>query len=159
MKLTYEEKAALLDGADVWHTKAFKDFPSIMMADGPHGLRKQLESTDTTGISGSVKSTCFPTASLTACSFDRNLIARMAKLIALEAQTNQVNIILGPGINIKRSPLCGRNFEENLEHPLSDPWNLKELEHPSNIFSATTKKNIDSPQTVLLMNARCVRFI
>ncbi|OHE41237.1 MAG: hypothetical protein A2102_04565 [Tenericutes bacterium GWF2_38_8] len=117
MKLTYEEKAALLDGADVWHTKAFKDFPSIMMADGPHGLRKQLESTDTTGISGSVKSTCFPTASLTACSFDRNLIARMAKLIALEAQTNQVNIILGPGINIKRSPLCGRNFEYFSEDP------------------------------------------
>jgi len=117
MKLTYEEKAALLDGADVWHTKAFKDFPSIMMADGPHGLRKQLESTDTTGISGSVKSTCFPTASLTACSFDRNLIAKMAKLIALEAQTNQVNIILGPGINIKRSPLCGRNFEYFSEDP------------------------------------------
>jgi len=117
MTLTYEEKAALLDGADVWHTKAFKDLPSIMMADGPHGLRKQLESTDTTGISGSVKSTCFPTASLTACSFDRNLIARMAKLIALEAQTNQVNIILGPGINIKRSPLCGRNFEYFSEDP------------------------------------------
>jgi beta-glucosidase len=117
MNLTYEEKAALLDGADVWHTKAFKDLPSIMMADGPHGLRKQLEFTDTTGISGSVKSTCFPTASLTACSFDRNLIARMAKLIALEAQTNQVNIILGPGINIKRSPLCGRNFEYFSEDP------------------------------------------
>jgi beta-glucosidase len=117
MTLTYEEKAALLDGADVWHTKAFKDLPSIMMADGPHGLRKQLESTDTTGIGGSVKSTCFPTASLTACSFDRNLIARMAKLIALEAQTNQVNIILGPGINIKRSPLCGRNFEYFSEDP------------------------------------------
>jgi beta-glucosidase len=117
MKLTYEEKAALLDGADVWHTKAFGDLSAIMMADGPHGLRKQLESTDTTGISGSVKSTCFPTASLTACSFDRLLIARMAKLISIEAQTNQVNIILGPGINIKRSPLCGRNFEYFSEDP------------------------------------------
>jgi len=117
MKLTYQEKVALLDGKDVWHTKSFKDLPAIMMADGPHGLRKQLESTDTTGISGSVKSTCFPTASLTACSFDRNLIAHMARLIALEAQTNQVNIILGPGINIKRSPLCGRNFEYFSEDP------------------------------------------
>ncbi|MBN2299979.1 MAG: glycoside hydrolase family 3 C-terminal domain-containing protein [Acholeplasmataceae bacterium] len=117
MKLTFEEKVALLDGADVWHTKVFEGLPSIMMTDGPHGLRKQVESTDALGISGSVKATAFPTASLTACSFDRELIATMAELIAIEAKANEVNMVLGPGINMKRSPLCGRNFEYFSEDP------------------------------------------
>jgi len=117
VKLTFEEKVALLDGKDVWHTKVFEGVPSIMMADGPHGIRKQLESTDTLGISGSVKATAFPTASLTACSFDRDLIAKMGELLAIEAKANEVNMILGPGINMKRSPLCGRNFEYFSEDP------------------------------------------
>lgn len=117
MKLAIEDKVALLDGQDVWHTKSLKGIPSIMMADGPHGLRKQVESTDNLGLKGSILATAFPTASLTACSFDRDLIAKMAKLIAKEAQANKVNIVLGPGINIKRSPLCGRNFEYFSEDP------------------------------------------
>jgi len=117
VKLTFEEKVALLDGSDVWHTKVFEGVPSIMMADGPHGIRKQLESTDTLGLSGSVKATAFPTASLTACSFDRDLIAKMGKALATEAKANEVNMILGPGINMKRSPLCGRNFEYFSEDP------------------------------------------
>ncbi len=117
MKLTFEEKVALLDGKDVWHTKVFEGVPSIMMTDGPHGIRKQLESMDTIGISGSVKATAFPTASLTACSFDRELIAKMGELLAIEAKTNEVNMILGPGINMKRTPLCGRNFEYYSEDP------------------------------------------
>ena len=117
MKLTIEEKIDLLDGLDVWHTKPVGGLPSLMMADGPHGLRKQYESTDNLGVMGSVPATCFPTASLVACSFDRNLLAKMGKLIATEARAQQVNIVLGPGINIKRSPLCGRNFEYFSEDP------------------------------------------
>ncbi len=117
MKLTFEDKVALLDGSDVWHTKVFEGLPSIMITDGPHGLRKQIESNDTIGISGSVEATAFPTASLTACSFDRELIATMAELIAIEAKANEVNMVLGPGINMKRSPLCGRNFEYLSEDP------------------------------------------
>jgi len=117
VKLTFEDKVALLDGKDVWHTKVFEGVPSIMMTDGPHGIRKQIESTDNLGISGSVKATAFPTASLTACSFDRELVAKMGKLLAIEAKSNEVNMILGPGINMKRSPLCGRNFEYYSEDP------------------------------------------
>jgi beta-glucosidase len=117
MKLTLEEKVQLLDGLDVWHTKPIQGLPSIMMADGPHGLRKQYESTDNLGVKGSIPSTCFPSASLTACSFDKSLLKHMGKLMAKEAKSNQVNIILGPGVNMKRSPLCGRNFEYFSEDP------------------------------------------
>lgn len=117
MKLTFEDKVALLDGKDVWHTKVFEGLPSIMMTDGPHGLRKQIESTDTIGIKGSVKATAFPPACLLSCSFDRELVKSMAEMIATEAKANEVNMVLGPGINIKRSPLCGRNFEYFSEDP------------------------------------------
>lgn len=117
MKLTLEEKVQLLDGLDVWHTKPVGGLPSIMMADGPHGLRKQYASDDNLGAKGSMPSTCFPTASLTACSFDKELLAHMGKLMAIEAKEKQVQIILGPGINMKRSPLCGRNFEYFSEDP------------------------------------------
>ncbi len=117
MKLTLEEKVALLDGQDVWHTKPLGGLPSLMMADGPHGLRKQYESKDNLGVQGSMPATCFPTASLTACSFDKKLLARMGKLMALEAKEKKVQVILGPGINMKRSPLCGRNFEYFSEDP------------------------------------------
>lgn len=117
MKLTIEEKIDLLDGLDVWHTKPVGGLQSIMMADGPHGLRKQYESTDNLGVMGSIPATCFPTASLTACSFDKNLLKMMGTLIAKEARAQQVHIVLGPGINMKRSPLCGRNFEYFSEDP------------------------------------------
>jgi len=117
MKLSTEEKIKLLDGLDVWHTKPVNGLPSIMMADGPHGLRKQYESKDNLGVMGSIPATCFPTASLTACSFDRQLMQDLGKLLAIEAKANQVNILLGPAINMKRSPLCGRNFEYFSEDP------------------------------------------
>lgn len=117
MKLTTEEKVALLDGLDVWNTKPVNGLPSIMMADGPHGLRKQYEPKDNLGVMGSIPSTCFPTASLTACSFDRKIMRDLGKLLATEAKANQVNILLGPAINMKRSPLCGRNFEYFSEDP------------------------------------------
>ncbi len=117
MKLSLEEKAQLLDGLDVWHTKPIGGLPLLMMADGPHGLRKQIESTDNLGAKGSFPATCFPTASLLACSFDKELLKSMGEAMAQEAKALGVNVILGPGINMKRSPLCGRNFEYFSEDP------------------------------------------
>jgi beta-glucosidase len=117
LKLTFEEQARLLDGLDVWRTKPLGDLPSLMMADGPHGLRKQYEFTDNLGAKGSVPATCFPTASLLACSFDRQRLNELGKRLAIEAKANQVHVVLGPGINMKRTPLCGRNFEYFSEDP------------------------------------------
>ena len=117
MTLHKGDKIKLLDGKDVWHTKPIGDLPSLLMTDGPHGLRKQVNVEDHLGKSGSVKATAFPTASLSASSFDRMLIADMAKAIAIEAKANQVHMVLGPAMNIKRSPLCGRNFEYFSEDP------------------------------------------
>lgn len=117
MKL--EDKIKLCSGLDFWHTKAMDKYniESIMMADGPHGLRKQEVANDMLGINRSVEATCFPTAAISACSFDVDLIGEMSNAIALEAKANNVNVVLGPGINIKRNPLCGRNFEYFSEDP------------------------------------------
>lgn len=115
--MTLEEKAALCSGADFWHTKAIErlDIPQIMMSDGPHGLRKCIDDPDTPN--NSIKAVCFPTASALACSFDRELIGEMGKALGEQCQAEDVSIILGPGCNIKRSPLCGRNFEYFSEDP------------------------------------------
>ena len=117
MKLSFDEQIKILDGQDVWHTKSFDDVPSVLMTDGPHGVRKQIDDQDTTGKNGSVIATCFPTASLTACSFDRNLMKKLGASIAKECKHYGVQMILGPGINIKRTPLGGRNFEYYSEDP------------------------------------------
>ena len=117
MKLNLEQKIELLDGLDVWHTKPLEGLPSCMMADGPHGIRKQRIHTDNLGSQGSYPATCYPTASLLACSFDRNLLKDVGYHIAKEAKAQQVNVVLGPGINMKRTPLCGRNFEYFSEDP------------------------------------------
>ena len=118
--LTLEEKIALCSGADFWHTKAMseKGIPAAMMCDGPHGLRVQDEQSDMLGINDSIPATCFPTASLTACSFDTDLMERMGAAIGREALMRGVGMVLGPGANIKRNPLCGRNFEYFSEDPL-----------------------------------------
>ncbi|NLG82761.1 MAG: glycosyl hydrolase [Bacilli bacterium] len=118
-RLTLEEKVSLLSGKNVWETQDIErlGIPSIMMADGPHGLRKQYDKQDNLGINDSVPATCFPTASLVACSFDRDLVKKMGEALAEECSENDVDILLGPGINIKRSPLCGRNFEYFSEDP------------------------------------------
>ena len=118
-QMTLDDKVALCSGADFFRTKAFKKYgiPSIGMVDGPHGLRKQEAAADRLGINKSVPSTCFPTASLTACSWDRDLLYEMGAAIAEEALQEQVSIVLGPGVNIKRNPLCGRNFEYFSEDP------------------------------------------
>ncbi len=115
--MTFVEKAKLLEGLNVWQTKAYDSLPSITMSDGPHGIRKQYDLDDTMGTKGSIASTCYPAESLLACSFDPELIKKAATLIGKEARYFGVNIVLGPGINIKRSPLGGRNFEYFSEDP------------------------------------------
>lgn len=118
-KMTLAEKIALCSGADFWHTKAFAQhgIPALMMADGPHGLRKQEDAADMLGINKSIPATCFPTAVSTACSWDEALLGEIGEAIAREAALHGVGVILGPGANIKRNPLCGRNFEYFSEDP------------------------------------------
>ncbi len=118
-QMTLAEKIALCSGADTFRTKAFDRYgiPSIAMADGPHGLRKQVATADHLGINASVPATAFPTASLTACSWDRDLLHELGAAIGEEALQEDIAIVLGPGANIKRNPLCGRNFEYFSEDP------------------------------------------
>lgn len=117
--MTLEEKAGLCSGRDFWYLKGIErlGLKPIMVTDGPHGLRKQLASADHLGISESVPATSFPTASATACSFDRSLLRRMGEALGEKCVSEEVAVILGPGVNIKRSPLCGRNFEYFSEDP------------------------------------------
>jgi beta-glucosidase len=119
-ELTLEEKASLCLGSDFWHTAPVErlGIPAIMVSDGPHGLRKQPGEADHVGISGSVPATCFPTACALASSWDPELVGRVGEALGREARAQGVAVVLGPGINIKRSPLCGRNFEYFSEDPL-----------------------------------------
>ena len=118
-QMTLEEKAGLCSGLDFWHFKGVERLgvPSVMVSDGPHGLRKQDESGDHLGINDSIRAVCFPPAVLSACSFDRELMERLGDVIGCEAQAEDLAVVLGPGVNIKRSPLCGRNFEYFSEDP------------------------------------------
>lgn len=119
-KLTLEEKASLCSGKDFWHTKGIErlDIPSIMLTDGPHGLRKKDEKSGGSSLENSVPSTCFPTAVTTASSWDPSLLYEMGVALGEECLAEQVSVLLGPGVNMKRSPLCGRNFEYFSEDPL-----------------------------------------
>lgn len=118
-ELTVEEKAALLGGADMWHTVAVErlGIPSIMCSDGPHGMRAQVGEVDQGEMLKAAPATCFPTASAIASSWDRELIGEVGAAIADEARQFGVSVVLGPGVNMKRSPLCGRNFEYVSEDP------------------------------------------
>lgn len=118
-QMTLEEKAGMCSGLDFWRLKGVErlGIPSIMVTDGPHGLRKQKEGGDHLGIFNSVPATCFPSAAGVASSWDRELIEMMGKALGEECQAEDVAILLGPGANIKRSPLCGRNFEYLSEDP------------------------------------------
>ncbi|MGI6724896.1 MAG: glycoside hydrolase family 3 C-terminal domain-containing protein [Christensenellales bacterium] len=119
-RLPLKDKISLLSGADFWHTRALEqaDIPALTMSDGPHGLRRQGQSGDHLGLSASVSATCFPTACGLASSWDRDLLRRVGQALGSEARDQGVNILLGPGANIKRNPLCGRNFEYYSEDPL-----------------------------------------
>lgn len=116
--MDFLEYLKLTEGLNQWQTKPLFGLDSIYFADGPHGLRKQLLIDDSFGNSSSYVATAFPTASLTSCSFDKNLLHLMGASLAEEAKALNVHVILGPGVNIKRNPLCGRNFEYFSEDPL-----------------------------------------
>ena len=118
-QMTLEEKAGMCSGADFWNLKGIErlGIPKVMVTDGPHGIRKQAEAADHLGINESEKAICFPAGCATASSFDRDLIRRQGELLGQECQAMNVSTILGPAMNIKRSPLCGRNFEYYSEDP------------------------------------------
>ena len=112
-KMTLAEKAAFLSGKSEWESRDYKrlGIPSIFCSDGPHGIRKQAGAGDHLGLNASLPSTCFPTAATVANSWDEALGQEIGDALGEEAEALGVNVLLGPGLNIKRSPLCGRNFE------------------------------------------------
>lgn len=118
-KMTIEEKAAILSGKNVWQSRNIDrlGIPSIFCADGPHGIRKQAREGDHLGLNASLPATCFPTAASISNSWDMDLCREIGEALGEEASALDVNVLLGPGLNIKRSPLCGRNFEYFSEDP------------------------------------------
>lgn len=118
-QMTLEEKASLCSGEDFWHTKAVERLgvPAMMVSDGPHGLRKQKDEGDHLGVNDSIVAVCYPAGCASAASFDRELLKKMGEEIGETCQAEGVGVILGPAVNIKRSPLCGRNFEYYSEDP------------------------------------------
>lgn len=118
--LTLEEKAALTSGRDFWHAKGVERLgvPAVMLTDGPHGLRKQQTGADHLGLFDSVPATCFPTAAALGSTWDVELVRRVGEALGRETRAHDVAVLLGPGVNIKRTPLCGRNFEYVSEDPV-----------------------------------------
>ena len=118
-RMSLDEKASLMSGSSFWHLQALPDFElsRVMVSDGPHGLRKQGDSADHMGLNASIPATCFPTAVTLASSWNRKLIGEVGAAIGRECQKEDVSVLLAPGVNIKRSPLCGRNFEYYSEDP------------------------------------------
>lgn len=118
-QMTLEEKASLMSGANFWNTQAIDrlDIPSIMLTDGPHGLRKQAGKADHLGLNKSIPAICYPTAAGLANSWDRNALNEMGRYLGKESVNENVSVLLGPGLNIKRNPLNGRNFEYFSEDP------------------------------------------
>ena len=118
-KMTIEEKIAFCSGKDFWHIREMAgcEVPEMMMTDGPNGLRKQNGKPDALGAEGSEEATCFPTAVTAAQTWNRKLLYEEGRAIGEEAKEARVGVVLGPGVNIKRNPLCGRNFEYYSEDP------------------------------------------
>ena len=118
-QLTLKEKARLVSGKDFWQTVDIEkvNLPSAFLSDGPHGVRRQAAAADHLGLNASIPATCFPTAATMANSWDPELGEGLGQRLGQEAAVQKVNILLGPGMNIKRSPLCGRNFEYFSEDP------------------------------------------
>lgn len=118
-QMTLEEKAQICSGRDFWRTQDIErlGIPKVMMCDGPNGLRKQIGESDALGINESIETVCYPTASAIASSFDTELLQELGEILGEECQAEHVGMLLGPGINMKRSPLCGRNFEYFSEDP------------------------------------------
>ena len=118
-QMTLEEKASLCSGLDSWHTKPVERLgvKPVMVSDGPHGLRKQAAGGENLGLNESIEAVCFPAACASTASFDRDLVRQIGEGIGDACQHEQLSVILGPAVNIKRSPLCGRNFEYMSEDP------------------------------------------
>ena len=118
-KLSLEQKCALLSGKNTWQTQDYpkQGVPAIWLSDGPNGLRKQAGAADHLGLNPSVPATCFPTAATMANSWDPALGEEVGRALGEETAANRVNVLLGPGLNVKRSPLCGRSFEYFSEDP------------------------------------------
>ena len=120
-QMSLEDKIAFCEGANFWETKAYEKYgiPSMFVCDGPNGLRKQDLSggTDMLGVNNSNPATCFPAAVTMASSWDTDLLQAVGTAIGEEARAQGVGIVLGPGCNLKRNPLCGRNFEYYSEDP------------------------------------------
>ena len=154
--MSLEDKIALGSGKDFWHTKDMEKYsiPSLMLADGPHGLRKQEAEADMLGINRSVPATSFPTAVSSACSWDRELLQLEGEAIGREALINGVGVVLGPGANIKRNPLCGRNFEYFSEDPyLTGEMAASHIEGAQSTGCGTSLKHF------ALNNQECKRFL
>ncbi|MEM8768431.1 MAG: glycoside hydrolase family 3 N-terminal domain-containing protein, partial [Pseudomonadota bacterium] len=119
-QMTLEEKTSFLSGRSFWYLQPLErlDIPAVMVTDGPHGLRKQAKAADHVGLNVSVPATCFPTASALASSWDVALVEEVGEALGRESAAENVIVLLGPGINLKRHPLCGRNFEYFSEDPL-----------------------------------------
>ncbi|WP_407270433.1 beta-glucosidase family protein [Radiobacillus sp. PE A8.2] len=118
-QMTLEEKASFMSGKDFWQTMDLErlGIPSMFLSDGPHGIRKQAEAADHLGLNESIPATCFPTAATVANSWNQELGELIGDYLGKEAVAQKVNVLLGPGINMKRNPLCGRNFEYFSEDP------------------------------------------
>ena len=147
-QMTLKEKAGLCSGADFWHTKAVEriGIPSVAVSDGPHGLRKQDDEADHLGLNESIKAVCFPAGCALASSFDRKLAGKMGETIGQECQAEDISTILGPAVNIKRSPLCGRNFEYYSE----DPYAASEMS--SAFIRGVQSKNVGASVKHFLAN-------
>lgn len=164
--LTLEQKCALLSGATTFGTRALpkNNIPSITLSDGPNGVRKQAGAADHLGLNPSVPATCFPTAATVACSWDPALGEQIGQAMGEEAAAQEVAVLLGPGLNTKRSPLCGRNFEYFLKiriFPAKWPRAMCGASSPTVFRPApstlpSTARNCAAWRRILWwMNARC----
>jgi beta-glucosidase len=117
-ELPLRDQVRLLSGASHWHTRALPGVRAVKLADGPHGLRVQPDAEDHLGLGASEPATCFPPAVTLASTWDEELATAYGAALGAEAAAQGVDVVLGPGLNIKRHPLCGRNFEYLSEDPL-----------------------------------------
>lgn len=169
-QMTLEEKAGLCSGLDFWNLKGIErlGIPSIMVTDGPHGLRKQKMGADHLGLFDSVPATCFPSAAGLASTWNKELIYEVGVALGKECQAEDVAVLLGPGANIKRSPLCGRNFEYFSEDPfLSSEMAASHIKgvqseglgHHLSTSLQIIKNTEECRQMRLWMKGRCEKYI
>ena len=153
-QMTLEEKAALCSGADFWHTEGIErlGIPKTLVSDGPHGLRKQKDGeSDHLGLNEAIKAVCFPAGCAMASTFNRELLTEQGEHLGTECQAEGVSVLLGPAMNIKRSPLCGRNFEYLSE----DPYVASELS--TALVKGVQSKNIGTSPKHFAMNSQETR--